>query len=778
MKRKPANPDSPKSRAIVLLDHGILVLCLFVIALRATFVESVQPGSISTNISDTLHSLSVSFVLIFAFVLWFLLNLCGKKFSYRPTAMEAGLCLLILAAVVSGLAAPDKRQAINHITIFLAPILMALLLVQLLDSPSKVTIVLAVIAALGVVSTGEAIEQRLISNQVTIEQYEQDPNSFLRQLSIEPDSLRIFLFEHRLYSRGVRGFFTTRNSLGSFLLMAFFAAVALLIDKLNSRKAESLRLRYLLACGAAAAFLLLGLALTRSKGGIIGLVFAALLLAAYLRLGPWLKAHRRIILIASLLLVIGGVCAVASYGLKHDRLPGGTSMLVRWQYWRAAGAMYADHPLTGVGPGHFSDFYTRYKPAAAIESVADPHNFPLSILTQYGPLGLVALLAMVCLPLWRVTGSAPPQSPAVSPAVRRAPLRTLALTCSLLVSVALLVVRPIISPSTQADTLLAIIYVIVRLYVAPVALFFIGFLLLTAPLRKIPAGGRPQPRESVVVPALFCAVLGVGLHNLIDFAIFEPGVWTTFWAMMACIIAADAQRKPRRMFTAGPAPLVTTLAMLAVMAAFLASIILALVPVTSSTTKTQLARQAVSAGRFEYAHRLLEKAAEDDKLSPAAFGMNARLYLSRFESAVTPDRELLISARESLLASIRRSNADFKDFERLTEVCTLLADTTAGPQKADWLNKAYEAGRSTIKRYPACARIRVDLGKIAERMGKSEQALAQYRKALEIEDDYRRQFRIMYPERKQIVSRLGDYKYRFTEDRIAHLTSLLAHPRP
>ncbi|UCG49488.1 MAG: hypothetical protein JSU94_06830, partial [Phycisphaerales bacterium] len=76
MKRKPANPDSPKSRAIVLLDHGILVLCLIVIALRTTFVESVQSGSISTNISDTLHSLSVSFVLIFAFVLWLLLNLC------------------------------------------------------------------------------------------------------------------------------------------------------------------------------------------------------------------------------------------------------------------------------------------------------------------------------------------------------------------------------------------------------------------------------------------------------------------------------------------------------------------------------------------------------------------------------------------------------------------------------------------------------------------------------------------------------------------------------
>ena len=75
------------------------------------------------------------------------------------------------------------------------------------------------------------------------------------------------------------------------------------------------------------------------------------------------------------------------YGITHDTLPGGKSMLVRWEYWVGAARIYAAHPLTGAGPGSFADYYPTYKIPAALETVKDPHNFILSILTQYGPLG-------------------------------------------------------------------------------------------------------------------------------------------------------------------------------------------------------------------------------------------------------------------------------------------------------------------------------------------------------------------------------------------------------
>ena len=54
-------------------------------------------------------------------------------------------------------------------------------------------------------------------------------------------------------------------------------------------------------------------------------------------------------------------------------------------------------------------------------------------------------------------------------------------------------------------------------------------------------------------------------------------------------------------------------------------------------------------------------------------------------------------------------------------------------------------------------------------MGNAEIAIEQYGKAIEIEDEYRVQFRVMYPTREEIVSRLGDKKYLFAKQRIKHL---------
>jgi hypothetical protein len=62
------------------------------------------------------------------------------------------------------------------------------------------------------------------------------------------------------------------------------------------------------------------------------------------------------------------------------------------------------------------------------------------------------------------------------------------------------------------------------------------------------------------------------------------------------------------------------------------------------------------------------------------------------------------------------------------------------------------------------------LAQIAEKLGKTEIAIEQYRKAIEIEDSFRRQFQMMYPERREIVSRLGEEKYQFAVKRIKELS--------
>ncbi|HDZ69358.1 MAG TPA: O-antigen ligase domain-containing protein, partial [Phycisphaerales bacterium] len=544
MTKLAVNSNFSKSNGQVIFEYILLAICLCVIALRTTLTETptTQSTILPANMNDNVYSLILSAVLIFSFVVWLVWSFCSKRFLYRFTGIEIGLCLFIVAAVIASLAAANKRAAITGFVTMLAPVLMAVLLVQILDSQSKIKLLLTVIAALGVVSAYQCAEQFFSSNRMMIEQYEQAPQSILEPLGIQPGSFAQMLFEHRLYSKGVRSFFTTSNSAGSFAMLASFAAIALFLEEFRNRKFCASGFRRIFTSGIAVAIVIFGLALTQSKGAIIASLIAAAMFIAYLLFGNWLKRHKKAILIAGLLLVLAGGCLIVQYGLTHNRLPGGNSMLVRWQYWQSTAKMYADHPLTGVGPGNFAASYTRYKPPEALETISDPHNFLLSILTQYGPLGLIGFLAIVFLPLRR----------AISPANRQSPIANhsepaftkLAVPFVIVISAVLLLIRPLITPLTNGAAADVMVYAIFVLYVAPVVVFAVGFWLLTTPIRNT----QYTIRNTNIAAALFCAVLGLLIHNLIDFAIFEPGVFTVLWAITACLIAIDFQRKSRSLF--------------------------------------------------------------------------------------------------------------------------------------------------------------------------------------------------------------------------------------
>jgi O-antigen ligase len=706
----------------------------------------------------------VSTALIFSFAAWIVLSLCDRKFSYRLSGIETGLLFFSVAAVISGLAAPDKRGAISSFTGLVAPVLMTMLLVQILDSQTKIKLILILIVALGIVSTYRCWEQ-YSENEHLIVFYEQDPDAALAQQRIDPNSLEHFQFEHRLYSKDVSGFFTTSNSAGSFTLMAFFAAVVLLFGRLKNLKSDPLGFAWLTMGVIAVGIVFFGLVITKSKGAIIASVFVATIFVIYLCLGKRLKAYKKAILIGCLLLGIAGGCIIAQYGLSHGRLPGGNSMLVRWQYWHASAKMYADHLFTGVGPGNFSHFYPHYKAASASESVADPHNFLLSILTQYGPIGLVGFLAMICMPLWTVLSDRPSNR---SSDAHRSELtfKKTAIALAIIVSAVLLLIRPIIFPLPPTATPQERHAGIIILYIMPVIIFIAGFLLASA------GGTAKMSHSGVTIAALFCAVLGVAFHNLIDFAIFEPGVFTVFWVIIACLIAIYSQTYPRPQVVLKPAPFVKILTAAAGLVFIVAYLNYVVIPVSKTSAKIQLANRAISTGQFEQAHRLLDRASEDDSLSSEALSLNSKLYLHHFKLTSSVNRDLLLAAEKQSLGAIEANSAAFKNYERLTEVYTLLADISKGQEKTDWLNKAFDNTLFTVEHlYPGCARLRIELAKISDLLGQADIAISQYEKAIEIEDEYRAQFREMYPTREEIVSRLGDKKYLFAKQRIKYLTS-------
>lgn len=753
-----------KGPAQVALEYIALAACLAVIALRTTFTEAPggQASDQPINLGDQLYTLSMSTVLILSVFLWFVCRFCTKRFSYRFTAIEFGLLLFVIAAIVATLAAANKRAAITNSVTLLAPVLMAVLLVQILDSQAKIKLVLVVIAALGVVSTHQSAEQAFGGNEAMIQQYQQAPETFLEPLGIEPGTFAHMLFEHRLYSRGVRGFFTNSNSAGSFGLMASFAAIALFIDALANRRSPIPGPRRLVTVSIAAAVVIFGLAITASKGAIAASVVAAVMFITYLMLGDWLKRHKNAIVITCLLLALICGCVVVAYGVNNGRLPGGNSMLVRWQYWQASARMYLDHPLAGVGGGNFIHAYPQYKPAPALETIADPHCFPLSILTQYGPLGLAGFLAMILLPLWNAIA---PASKSLTPQTKHTytPSKALALTFLVLISAILLFIRPsllkIPFSASSAERMAAALI----LYVMPTIAFVAGFLLLT--LGRITSNDQGT---NTIKAALFCAVVGVLVHNLIDFAIFEPPVLTTLWAVIACLVALDLHQRPNRQYLVSPPAYVRILIVPALLLSLGACLAYAILPVAKATASI---KQALA--EREFPHQLLERAADDDPLDPTALSLDAKLYLHQHKTQLVKRPPLLERAAECLITAIDRNPADFKNRERLSEVYNLLAKSSTSQRKTEYLNKALDSALAAVERYPGCGRLRINLAKIAEQLNRPRLALEHYQKAVDIEKAYREQFKTMYPN-QEIFSRLGQEKFSHAKQRIGQLSNQAA----
>jgi O-antigen ligase len=801
MVKKPAKTETAGQRRLRALEIALLGMCLGILALRVTYTEAptAQVTTLPGSLSDTVYSLTLSGLLLFAFVFWLLGRILSGRLTYRMTGMEIGLVLFATAAVVATLGASDKRAAITQSAVLLGPIFGALLLAQILDSPARVRAMLAVVAALGVVCAYLCAEQLFISNAITIEQYEKQPQMLLGPLGIEPGTFQHFLFEHRLYSRGVRGSFTTSNSAASFAILASFAALGLLVRRLRDRGEQKVQRHYNWLLAGGAVIVVVGLLLTQSKGGILAFFAGLALLAVLVGIDRWLATRKRLVVtaLASLVLLAGvGIgSAGVLYGLKHGRLPGGNSMLVRWQYWAASARMYADHPWAGVGPGNFSDYYPHYKPAAALESVSDPHSFLLSLITQYGPLGLLGFLAMICVPLWRSI-TFPSRLTATDDAPAP-PFKALALGMLCAVGACLLLVRPFLMPPSQVDDPDILLYEIVTLYLAPAAAFLIGFLLLSAPLDDR-RGWHTPGRCAALSAALACAVLAVLLHNLIDFALFEPGVWITFWFLLACLSAVYTQRNPsstsdpvpaeenirvaasspkglgmanastlplhaagrRSLSLPGTPPVKTAAVGIAVL--FLAAYgWLVWKPAYDTTVTIRRAQQATAGGHFDEAHRILEAAMDVDPLSPVIPTLSGRVYLLHYERAAPRQPALLEKAARCFQKAIDLSPADYKSYEKLAITYGWMGEK----------QKTYNWYRRAADLYPGCDRLWFELARAADGLGKTAEALDAYRKAVAIEDAYRRQFRQMYPNREKIVSRLGEAEYQLAQKRIRELSA-------
>lgn len=738
-------------KSISWFEYILLGVCLCVLAIRTTYTENINSTAANPwmNINDDFISLIFSGILLLTAAAWWVYVLFRRDAQYRFTGLEIGAVLFAVGGLIGIAVASNKRAAINDFSSLLIPILTAVMLVQILNSHTKIRIVLIVLVSVAAASAFQCVGQYFVDMQMMIEQYETDPQSVLIPLGITPGSFEQMLFEHRLYTKGVSGFLTTRNSVGSFGIIACFAGIALFAEQIKKYLFDRKAFWPMAACGSVLIISFFNLIIPRSKGAILAFILAFIIFLLLIKFPKIVSKHRKIILTISLIILIAAIFFVFSYG--KQKLPGGSSMLVRWQYWISSVQMYKDNAITGVGPGNFRSHYSQYKFPAALEDIKEPHNFILSLLIQYGPIGLSGFLLMLAACFYRGLGL--DESEDFSLQEKTNSTRRILLALSCIITVTMLLVRPIVKPPVINDEpFIGIFYAVLVFYIAPASAFLLGFWLANGLFKQ-----DYFKATNLTAAALIAAYIGLLVHNLIDFAIFEMGIYTSLWFVLAALLAVKClnTQSKRNIHRFGLSEKIIAAGLYLIM--FVLFLAYGLVPVCSGTKKIRLAQNLFQLGRFEESQKFFETAADADRFNPLPYSLKGRLALQEYNFYIK-SQELLLSAEKSFLAAIERDKADYKNYE-------LLADTYEFMDDAE---KALEACKKVIELYPGLDRGHLKFAQLAERLGENALALEHYKKAVEIEDAYREQFKIMYPGKK-VFSRLGEKNYELAVQRIADL---------
>ena len=212
--------------------------------------------------------------------------------------------------------------------------------------------------------------------------------------------------------------YSNPNDLANMALLQLSMAAALL----TTEKKGWIRL----GAGAALVILPLLILLTQSRGVFIGLVaFLAIVFAT----------HRRRLLLGVRLLALAVILIALAPSSVWNRLESLTratdsaelakvdgeqgSARERYEIWKVASRIIADHPVTGVGfnaykPAHF-DYSKRYDADPGIQGLWDTHSLYLNVTAETGFPGLLLYLvyiASVLLPADRVRRQCKAQLPA------------------------------------------------------------------------------------------------------------------------------------------------------------------------------------------------------------------------------------------------------------------------------------------------------------------------------------------------------------------------------
>ena len=178
------------------------------------------------------------------------------------------------------------------------------------------------------------------------------------------------------------------------------------------------------------------------------------------------------------------------------------------------------------------------------------------------------------------------------------------------------------------------------------------------------------------VEGLLISLVAVLVHNLIDFAIFEPGIFGVFWLFIAILVA----RMHNQTDASDNVPIFDVPKRLGAVAGL---VIFGFVYLTVGLLPPIRAERYFKQAMGDDVNRikLIEAAIAVDSLSSKTAYQAAVMFKQTYQQLTNKDKRFLKKASDFAHVAAKRNPADFKPWRLLSQVELLVAEQADGEQK-------------------------------------------------------------------------------------------------
>ncbi len=537
--RIPSAAPPPESAVIALRVRQIA----FAITLLAAGLGPLAPNFEGNPVLR----LIIQMFFILSGALWVIAMALEGRVRIRSTGLEIILLLLAGALVCGCINAVYKYPAMLTLFSWLSAMAAFVFLVNETRSRWRRLMVLLMIGAAAFTISLHGLHQITVDLPRARAIFAQDPDAVLRDLRLPADAA--FDLYGRLEKDRIFSTFFLPNSLAGFLVLLAPALIGLTMDWWKSRparvggesegdasgvstagsgfrgRASARDFSYSSLAIRAGLLLpvLLALYFTKSKGGWLAFLLAAVVFALW-AFGAALWRRRLHVLAACAGLIIVWAAAQAS-----GRLPalgdyfGSTS--VRYGYWRAGLAIFAEHPLVGIGLDNFADFYAAKKQPEDQEA-RRAHNDYIQLAAETGLIGILTYGAFLAL-FWRRVRRMGAEPVLAQP--ESAALNSTATAGLLALAAMILGLEELCGGALRASTGFWSWQWLLALWLG-----WTACLLLNARRQDPFALGR----SSYATIGIACGIIAFLVHSLGEFHHYVGGILQTAWILMAVLLSA------------------------------------------------------------------------------------------------------------------------------------------------------------------------------------------------------------------------------------------------